>query len=132
LAAPAPFSGPPMIPTLAQVLTAGSDAAGQSMTGIVNVDAVNFIGGAGGLTSLPIPGIADVLGSNNDAAGSDIQNVGSMNMINCLVDNFGMNGVGPAGIQFGGAATAGALYTATEKVMLQKVYDALRTFGFLT
>jgi hypothetical protein len=34
--------------------------------------------------------------------------------------------------QTGGAATAGAAYTATEQTMLQKVYDALRTFGFLT
>lgn len=34
--------------------------------------------------------------------------------------------------QTGGAATAGALYTATEQGMLQKVYDALRTFGFLS
>lgn len=31
----------------------------------------------------------------------------------------------------GGAATAGASYTATEQTMLQKVYDAARTFGML-
>lgn len=33
--------------------------------------------------------------------------------------------------QAGGAATAGAAYTATEQAMLQKVYDALRLFGLL-
>jgi len=34
--------------------------------------------------------------------------------------------------QTGGAATASAIYGATEQAMLQKAYDALRTFGFLT
>jgi hypothetical protein len=34
--------------------------------------------------------------------------------------------------QTGGAATATVVYTATEQGMLQKVYDALRTFGFLS
>ncbi len=34
--------------------------------------------------------------------------------------------------QTGGSATAGAIYTATEQAMLQKVYDALRTFGLLS
>ena len=34
--------------------------------------------------------------------------------------------------QTGGVATAGALYTATEQTMLQTVYNALRTFGFLS
>lgn len=34
--------------------------------------------------------------------------------------------------QTGGAATAGATYTATEQGMLQKVYNALRTFGYLS
>lgn len=32
----------------------------------------------------------------------------------------------------GGAATAGAAYTAAEQSMLQKVYDAARTFGLLS
>lgn len=40
---------------------------------------------------------------------------------------FGTN----AAQQTGGAATAGGTYTATEQSMLQKAYDALRTFGFL-
>jgi hypothetical protein len=34
--------------------------------------------------------------------------------------------------QTGGAATAGGTYDATAQGMLQKVYDALRAFGFLT
>lgn len=38
-----------------------------------------------------------------------------------------------AGVQAtGGAATAGAAYTATEQTMLQAVYDAARAFGLLT
>lgn len=46
--------------------------------------------------------------------------------------NFGVFGVSPVGQQTGGAATAGATYTNTEKDMIQKSYDALRAFGFLT
>lgn len=38
----------------------------------------------------------------------------------------------PAAQQIGGSATAGGTYTATEQAMLQKVYDALRTFGLLS
>jgi len=34
--------------------------------------------------------------------------------------------------QTGGAATAAGTYGATEQGMLQKAYDALRTFGFLS
>lgn len=47
-----------------------------------------------------------------------------------LDGNFGF-GVTPAAQQTGGVATAGVVYTATEQSMLQKTYDALRTFGFL-
>jgi hypothetical protein len=38
----------------------------------------------------------------------------------------------PASQQTGGAATAGGTYGATEQGMLQKAYDCLRTFGFLS
>lgn len=38
----------------------------------------------------------------------------------------------PAAQQTGGSATASGSYTATEQGMLQKAYDALRTFGFLS
>ncbi|HNP70622.1 MAG TPA: hypothetical protein PKK15_05925 [Kouleothrix sp.] len=44
----------------------------------------------------------------------------------------GFLGATPAAQQTGGAATAGASYTATEQGMLQKAYNALRTFGLLT
>lgn len=44
----------------------------------------------------------------------------------------GFLGATPAIRQTGGAATAGAAYTATEQGMIQKAYDALRTFGLLT
>ncbi len=45
---------------------------------------------------------------------------------------FGVLGVTPAAQATGGAATAGLVWTATEQGMLQKAYDALRTFGFLS
>jgi hypothetical protein len=39
----------------------------------------------------------------------------------------------PAAVQqTGGAASAGAAYTATEQAMIQAAYDCLRTFGFLS
>lgn len=44
----------------------------------------------------------------------------------------GFLGATPAVQQTGGAATAGAAYTATEQAMLQAAYDCLRTFGLLT
>lgn len=44
----------------------------------------------------------------------------------------GFLGVTPAAQQAGGAATAGGTYGATEQSMLQKAYDALRTFGLLS
>lgn len=45
---------------------------------------------------------------------------------------FAVLGATAAAQQTGGAATAGAAYTATEQAMLQAAYDCLRTFGFLT
>lgn len=44
----------------------------------------------------------------------------------------GFLGANAAIRQTGGVATAGGTYGATEQVMLQTAYDALRTFGFLT
>lgn len=44
----------------------------------------------------------------------------------------GFLGAAAAVRQTGGAATAGGTYGATEQGMLQKAYDALRTFGLLT
>ncbi len=44
----------------------------------------------------------------------------------------GFLGAAAAIRQTGGAVTAGGTYTATEQGMLQKAYDALRTFGLLT
>lgn len=46
--------------------------------------------------------------------------------------NTGFFGATPAPQQTGGASTAGASYGSTEQDMLQKVYSALRTFGFLS
>lgn len=49
-------------------------------------------------------------------------------------DNTGIGflAAAPAAQQTGGAATAGAVYTAAEQSMLQKAYDCLRTFGLLS
>lgn len=47
------------------------------------------------------------------------------------VTGIGFLGVTPAGPQTGGAATATAIYTATEQAMLNKAYACLRTFGLL-
>jgi hypothetical protein len=44
----------------------------------------------------------------------------------------GFFGATPAAQQTGGAATASNTYGTNEQEMLQKAYDALRTFGFLT
>jgi hypothetical protein len=44
----------------------------------------------------------------------------------------GFLGAAPAVQQTGGAATASGSYTATEQGMLQKAYNALRTFGLLS
>lgn len=46
--------------------------------------------------------------------------------------NVGFLGATPAAQQSGGSATAGLVFTATEQAMLQKAYDALRTFGYLS
>jgi hypothetical protein len=50
------------------------------------------------------------------------------------VDATGIGFLGAPGAaqQTGGAATAGGTYGATEQMMLQKVYDCQRTFGFLS
>lgn len=45
---------------------------------------------------------------------------------------FGCNGATVAGAQTGGVKTAAATYAANEQTMLQTVYNAMRTFGFLT
>jgi hypothetical protein len=44
---------------------------------------------------------------------------------------FSVFGAAAAGQQTGAAATATAVYTATEQAMLQKAYDVLRVFGFM-
>jgi len=45
---------------------------------------------------------------------------------------FGFAGVTLANQQSGGAKNASNTYGTTEQDMLQKVYNALRTFGFLS
>jgi hypothetical protein len=45
---------------------------------------------------------------------------------------FGCNGATAVGKQAAGVNTAATTYSANEQTMLQTVYDAMRTFGFLT
>jgi hypothetical protein len=45
---------------------------------------------------------------------------------------FGCNGASPVGKQAAGVNTAAGTYSANEQTMLQAVYNAMRTFGFLT
>lgn len=45
---------------------------------------------------------------------------------------FGALGVAPAPQQSGGEATAGSSYTAAEQDMIQKCWDCLRIFGYLS
>jgi hypothetical protein len=102
-----------------------------------------------GFTTGPGP-----LGTNNDEFvqflkdpngwvwNSTKSGTGTVRAVRWLVDwveRFRMNTTGisffgatPAAQQTGGSATASNTYGATEQTMLQKAYDALRTFGFLT
>jgi len=66
--------------------------------------------------------------------GAERSNLISWDMIraNVIDDKVGFFGAGPATQVTGGAATASGTWTATEVAMLQKAYDALRTFGLLT
>lgn len=45
---------------------------------------------------------------------------------------FGIFGATPVGQQTGGAATAGTTWTTTERDMLNRVYAAIRAFGFMS
>lgn len=68
-------------------------------------------------------------------AGSDkVSNSQALEVVGTVQLNgdIGFFGTTEAPQQTGGAATAGATYTATEQTMLQVVYDALRTYGLLT
>jgi len=64
---------------------------------------------------------------------------GSSSTLQTLSERMKINGTGigffgttPAAQQTGGAQTAGASYDSTAQDMLQKAYNALRTFGLLT
>jgi hypothetical protein len=46
--------------------------------------------------------------------------------------DLGFYGTAPIAQPTGGAATAGAVYTAAEQTMLQTVYDAVRALGLMT
>lgn len=66
--------------------------------------------------------------SDTDITFTDALTINESGMKVC---GFGLN-VTPAAPQTGGPATASSSYTSTEQAMLQTVYDALRTFGFLS
>ena len=52
--------------------------------------------------------------------------------VDSSADAIGFFGVAPVVRQTGGAATAGAAYTATEQGMINRMYTALRNYGLLT
>lgn len=86
-------------------------------------------------TSLVIQAIGAQTGnllSFKNAAGTTVFGVNSGGDIDHDGSAVGFLGATPAAKQTGGVATAGASYTATEQNMIQKAYNALRTFGFLT
>jgi hypothetical protein len=60
--------------------------------------------------------------------------LGTLAVVNVRLTSttFGAFNTTPAVQQTGGVATAGAAYNAATQGMIQKAYDALRTFGFLT
>ena len=78
----------------------------------------------GGVKLFSIDGTGAVLAW--DAAGPGLTIGGATNQA------LGFLGKTPAVQQTGGAATASGTYGATEQSMLQKAYDALRTFGLLS
>jgi hypothetical protein len=76
---------------------------------------------------------ADMVWYCHSQVASVIQNVEIMRgRANGTAPMFAVLGTAPAIQQTGGAATATVAYTATEQAMLQKAYDALRAFGFLS
>jgi hypothetical protein len=73
-----------------------------------------------------------VCGSIADGVNIPLGTTTGLQIGTTAAQKLGFMGATPAVQQTGGAATAGGTYTATEQGMLQKAYNALRTFGLLS
>jgi hypothetical protein len=73
-----------------------------------------------------------VLGSVLDGTALPIGSSSGYQIGTVSTQKIGFLGATPAAQQTGGSATASGSYTSTEQGMLQKAYNALRTFGFLS
>lgn len=108
-----------IVPTASATDDLGSSTALYNHVWSATAHAVNWKGFVGG----------SPIGFTDNAGNAILQfSSGAATFLGNAWGVFGTN----AAQQAGGAATATALYTATEQVMLQKAYDCLRTFGFLT
>lgn len=88
------------------------------------------VGGAGNYLTGSAAGDAVL---TTTTSGKALHIGGTSKVVSVTSDNkLGFFATTPAAQQTGGAATAGATYTAAEQTMLQKCYDTLRTFGLLT
>ena len=106
-------------------IAAPSFAAGGTVSGAVYGVRIGNQGNAGWTNSYGLY-IDTQSGSTNPHA---------IKVVSGIVDlgggNFGALGATPAAQQAGGSKTAAGTYGANEQDMLQKAYNALRTFGFL-
>ena len=74
----------------------------------------------------------NVAGSILDGTAIAIGSSSGLQIGTASTQKLGLLGATPAAQQTGGAATASGSYTSVEQGMLQKAYNALRTFGFLS
>jgi hypothetical protein len=79
-----------------------------------------------------IVGASGIAGAfvDSGSGGTNLRSGGQL-MFKCTSTAIGVFNTTPAAQQPGGSATAGGTYGATEQTMLQKVYDAMRAFGWM-
>lgn len=112
-----------------------SNAVYNDVSGTLMLDGTNYTLGQNGVINYDF--LNSLINDSTGVLSIDVQNRRLIESDGATValdysTGVGFFGTSPAGQQTGGAATAGILYTATEQAMLQKVYDALRTFGLLS
>jgi hypothetical protein len=76
--------------------------------------------------------VTSVVGSIVDGTAIALGTTSGLKIGTASTQKLGFLGATPAVQATGGVLTAGASYTATEQGMLQKAYNALRTFGLLS
>lgn len=108
--------------------TAGANISGTTFSYALYVASgdVQFGGNAGVTGNLQVTGQASAHSLIVTGSGGTILEA---NGDTTLLGFFGVTAVAR---QTGGAATAGATYTATEQGMINRMYSALRTYGLLT